>query len=296
MSLTRLTLAALCAAASLPVFASAPRQGLVEVSIQVTGQYRGTPSGSGEVLNVDYQRSFSYRQPLLVIPSAGSGIAQIDKRETGGEQAADLQQLTGLDQGDAASIEAIAAACGDDDACMMSRMLAVAQGLQGKVQVDQGAAPRGGLPNFERYLVLASDGGRCGAARLQFDDHHTGSYVEPYGGVRPFDFHERMLRDYPADDAELMASGMCAFSGAIDTERRRYHLLIPVSRIRATTTRSAHGEHPAERMLVGYADEQTVFLDLPLPGGDSDVVQGERRVANIADGLDALISWKIRLQ
>lgn len=297
MQLTRLALAALCAAAPLLACASATRQGVVEISIQVSGQYRGTPSVSGELLNVDYQRSFSYRQPLVVLPSAGSGIAQIDRREAQSEQAApDLQQLTGLDQGDAADIEAIAEACGDDDACMASRMMTLAQGLQGKVKVDQNAAPRGGLPNFERYLVLASDGGRCGPARLRFDDHHTGAYVEPFGGVQPLDFHERATRDYPSDDAELMASGMCAFSGAIDTERKRYHLLIPVSRIRATTTRTAHGGHQAERMLVGYADDKTVFLDLPLPENGNSELQGEQRVANIADGLDALVSWKIRLQ
>lgn len=296
MQLSHCVLAALCAAAPLLAAATETRQGAVEIGIQVTGQYRGTPSVSGEVLNVDYRRSFSYSQPLIVLPSAGSGIAQVDQREEGGEQTADLQRLTGLDQGDAAAIEAIAEACGDDDACMMSRMMAMAQGLQGKVQIDQDAAPRDGLPNFERYLVLASDGGRCGPARLQFDDHHSGSYVEPYEGVRPFDFHERVTTDYAVDDSALSASGMCAFSGAIDTERKRYHLLIPVSRIRATTTRTAHGGHQAERMLVGYADDKTVFLDLPLPDGDSGVVQGERRVANIADGLDALISWKIRLQ
>lgn len=296
VQLPRLVLAALCAAAPLLACASEPRRGVVEISIQVSGQFRGTPSVSGEVLNVDYQRSFGYRQALLVIPSAGSGIAQIDKREAGEEQAApELQRLTGLDEGDAADIEAIAEACGDDDACMMSRMMAMAQGLQGKVQVDQGAAPRGGLPNFERYLVLAGDG-RCGPARLQFDDHHWGSYVEPYEGVRPFDFHERVATDFAAEDAGLLASGMCAFSGAIDTERKRYHLLIPVSRIRATTTRTAHGGHQAERMLVGYADDKTVFLDLPLPDGDSGVLQGEQRVANIADGLDALFRWKMRLQ
>lgn len=47
---------------------AAERRGLVQISIHVTGSFRGNVSVSGEKHDGEYDRSFSYSLPIRVIP------------------------------------------------------------------------------------------------------------------------------------------------------------------------------------------------------------------------------------
>lgn len=279
---------------------AAERRGLVQISIHVTGSFRGNVSVSGEKHDGEYDRRFSYSLPIRVIPAAASGIRQVDSRDLAAkaQPAVDMQAMTGITRADVNSIQAISDACGEDEDCLMEKMMTLAQAMDGRVKVDPSQVPQVAVPNLERFLMLsASDGispARCGPAHLRFADHFSGTFIDSVKGVVPYDYHERFERRYPPADAELQAAGMCGFSGAIDSETRRYHLSIPVSHIRAVTERTDL-EQKIERKLAGYADDKAIFLDLPLPE-DTRVLSGERRVAAIADGMDALFRWTITLE
>lgn len=279
---------------------AAERRGLVEISIHVTGSFRGNVSVSGEKHDGEYDRSFSYSLPIRVIPAAASGIRQVDSRDLAAkaQPAVDMQAMTGITQTDVTSIQAIADACGEDEDCLMEKMTALAQTMDGRVKVDPSEVPQVAMPNLERFLMLSTSDGisppRCGPAHLRFADHYSGTLIDAVKGVVPYDYHERFERRYPPADADLLEAGMCGFSGAIDSEKQRYHLSIPVSHIRAVTARTDL-EQKIERKLAGYADDKAIFLDLPLPANAS-VLQGEQRVVAIADGMDALFRWTITLQ
>ncbi|MFC3711150.1 hypothetical protein ACFOMD_01115 [Sphingoaurantiacus capsulatus] len=302
-----LLLAALLCGAATPLAAQPKPGGKRTGSVEVTVSYSGAGGWerAPQSQKHQYNRSFTYRAPLVGYYNGASGWKEIDsKLPPVIEGPIPESRMTSADVADlTASVEAAEARCGEDEACLMAALMPKAQSLKaaGKLEVPK-VMPKGNAPDFTRFVIFSPDCATA-TASLTVADKHQDVMIEASEGNSGLRRRDYTVGGTRTVRGESMAH--CRMNAALDTKTGKISVHVPIDvRMDATASDNPKDKWPIDFAGTGGTAALRQRLEaklrwLEVPAGKT--ASGRRVLENVneatgeATPIRATVEWKISI-